>query len=232
MVGSRTSGRDKDLAQVETWLFDLDNTLYPPSAALFQQIERRMGEFIVRALGVATDEARDIQKGLFQDHGSTMTGLMVRYGVDPEDFLAHVHEIDHSVLAPDPALDRALDRLAGRKLVFTNASLGHAERVLGRLGVRRHFEAIFDIREARYLPKPAPEPYNVLVRRHGLEPARTAILDDIAKNLRPAAALGMTTVWVRTDSPYGREDSDGDHVHYVTDDLVPWLAEVALGAVR
>ncbi|MFO0998496.1 MAG: pyrimidine 5'-nucleotidase [Alphaproteobacteria bacterium] len=209
----------------ESWVFDLDNTLYPSRCDLFSQIDARMRAFIVATLGVDETEARALQKGYFHSHGTTLRGLMDHHGTDPEAFMGFVHDIDHSVVPADPALDSALARIEGRKIIFTNGSVAHAERVLERLGIPHHFEAIFDIKAAAYVPKPSMVSYETFIRTFGLDPRRAIMFDDAARNLEPAAALGMTTVWVRTESAYGREGSDGDHVHHVAADLVSWLDE-------
>ena len=142
-----------------------------------------------------------------------------------------MHDIDLSVLDPAPALERALAALPGRKLVFTNASTGHAERVLRRLGIEHHFAHVFDIIAADYRPKPEPEIYRRLLDLHTLDPHTSVMVEDLARNLVPAAALGMTTVWVRTGSDWGAIGAEDGHVHYVVDDLVSWLTDVAAGRV-
>jgi len=215
-------------AGLDVWIFDLDNTLYPASCDLFPQIERRMGEFIANHFGVPRDEARRRQKRFFREHGTTLRGLMVEHGIDPLPYLDYVHAIDLTAIEPSPALERALARLPGRKLVFTNASRRHAEAVMARLEVGHHFEAIHDIADAGYLPKPDPAAYAGLVRRHRIDPARACLIEDMARNLPPAAALGMTTAWVRTDVAWARP-SAGDlaHIDHVVDDLAEWLAALA-----
>ena len=228
--GTGGDGGLDGLGRAEAWVFDLDNTLYPASCNLFAEIDKRMRRFIAEALDLELEEARALQKRYFVDYGTTLRGLMNRHGMDPRPFLDYVHAIDVDVVPPSPALDSALGRLAGRKLIFTNASLGHARRVMGRLGVERHFEAVFDIEAAGYLPKPDPAVYRMLVERHGLDPGKTVMIEDIARNLAPAAALGMTTVWVRTGSPWGADGKDRGHVHHMADDLVAWLEAVVAAA--
>ena len=215
------------LDHVAVWVFDLDNTLYPPSCNLFAQIDALMRAFIADRLAIDEVAARRIQKDYYHTHGTTLRGLMVNHDVDPQAFMDYVHDVDHSVIPPDPALDAALEELRGRKLIFTNGSVGHAEAVTARLGIGHHFEAVFDIAAAGYRPKPDIESYRLLVETHDLEPTHTAMIEDIARNLAPAAALGMTTVWLRNESDYGRDGADGDHVHVVVDDLVAWLERVA-----
>lgn len=213
----------------DAWLFDLDNTLYHHSCDLFAQMDERMQAFICERLAIDREQARALQKGYYHSHGTTLRGLMDHHGIDPDRFIEFVHEIDVSVVPAWPALDAALGRLPGRKIVFTNGSVRHAENVMARLGVTRHFEAVFDIAAANYVPKPAEEAYRLIVERFSLAPRRTLMLDDAARNLKPAAAMGMTTVWVRTDSAHGREGADGDHVHHIADDVAAWL-ENAIGA--
>ncbi|GGF08779.1 pyrimidine 5'-nucleotidase [Aliidongia dinghuensis] len=209
--------------EIEAWVFDLDNTLYPAGSNLFAQIAERMSEYIMRLLGVDAEAALAERKRLFQAYGTTMRGLMTEHAIDPHSFLAHVHDIDLTVIEPAPALDAALDGLSGRKLVFTNGSVRHAERVLERLGIARHFEVLFDIAAAEFQPKPHPSGYQKLIDLHAVVPARAAMVEDMARNLEPAAALGMLTLWVRSPLDWQREGADEPYVHYQTDDLTGWL---------
>lgn len=208
---------------VDAWVFDLDNTLYDASTNLFAQIDRRMTAFIADFLGVSAAEAHRVQKSYFREFGTTLRGLMQRHAMEPGPFLHHVHDIDVSVLPPSPALDAALGRLAGRKIIFTNGSEAHARRVMDRLGVGHHFDAVIDIAAADYLPKPHPDSYRILVERQRLDPRRTVMVEDIARNLEPAHALGMTTVWLRTNSSWAGDGDAAPHVHHVIDDLLVWL---------
>jgi putative hydrolase of the HAD superfamily len=215
----------RSLAHVTDWVFDLDNTLYPARCNLFAQVDRRIGLFIQDLLGLEPAAARELQKRYFREHGTTLRGLMTHHGVDPEAFLHFVHEIDMTPVPPSPALEAALADLPGRKFIFTNGSVAHAERVMARLGVGAHFEGVFDIVAAGYLPKPDPATYDSMVRRHAIDPARAAMIEDLPRNLRPAAALGMTTVLVLTGEEWAMSDAAGDHIHHVTDDLVGWLGQ-------
>jgi putative hydrolase of the HAD superfamily len=223
---SLNATRPRSLSDAEAWIFDLDNTLYPAAVNLFGEIDQRMRAFIADFLKLSDDDAHRLQKQYFEEYGTSLRGLMHRHGVDPAEFLAHVHDIDISVLEPEPALDAALSQLPGRKLIYTNASAHHAERVTRRLCIDHHFEAIFDIVEAGYTPKPAPEPYRQLVERFQLNPTATVMVEDIARNLRPAAELGMITVWIRSDGPIAAAGADGDWLDHVTEDLVAWLQTV------
>lgn len=214
------------LRHVESWVFDLDNTLYAAETDLFDQIERRMGEYIRLHFDLPPGEARALQKRLFRDHGTTLRGLMNERAVEPGSFLEFVHDIDVSAIGPSLTLTAALTDLPGRKYVFTNGSVAHAERVLHRLGVARQFDGIFDIVAAGYVPKPDPGPYRALLDRYGLVPDATVMVEDMARNLLPAHALGMTTVWVRTASDWGQPLPGDDHIDITVDDTADWLAAV------
>lgn len=222
--------------RVETWVFDLDNTLYPASCRLFDQIDVKMGEFISGLLSVDRVEAKRIQKQFFYEHGTTLRGLMTVHGIDPSAFLDFVHDIDHSPVCENLALGRALERLPGRKLVFTNGTVAHAERVMERLGVRSHFSGIFDIIHSDYIPKPASGPYEKFVREHGVAPERAAMFEDIARNLEIPARLGMTTVLVEDAANVDGNlinaragDGRASYVHHMTSDLAGFLAGVLEG---
>jgi putative hydrolase of the HAD superfamily len=218
-----------ELDGIDTWIFDLDNTLYPARCRLFDQIDKRIGEFIRRFFSVDHGEAKRIQKSYFQEFGTTLRGLMLRHGLEPSEYLDYVHDIDFSILEPAAQLDSALGRLKGRKLIFTNADVPYAERVMARLGIRDHFDEIYDIAAAAYVPKPFPEAYTTLVERHVIQPRQSAFFEDIARNLAPAAELGMTTVWVRHDDEWSSWGADTVTAHYTTDDLPTWLEAVVDG---
>ncbi|HWK34564.1 MAG TPA: pyrimidine 5'-nucleotidase, partial [Hyphomicrobium sp.] len=158
---------------IDSWIFDLDNTLYPPSAKLFDLIDDRMGAFIMRLLGCDAEEARRVQKGYFHDHGTTMAGLMRHHGVDPEDFLTDVHAIALDRIAPDARLRAGLERLPGRRLIFTNADADYAARVLDACGIADLFDGICDIRTTAYTPKPETAAYAAMVGHLGVDPARS-----------------------------------------------------------
>ncbi len=208
---------------IEHWIFDLDNTLYPARCRLFHQIDRRMGDYIAGLLGLAYEDARRLQKEYFRTFGTTLRGLMTHHGVDPAEYLDFVHDIDLTAIGPDPALDRAIGELPGTKVIFTNADRRHANQVIERLGIARHFTGIFDIFDAGFVPKPAPEIYDLFIARHRVRPERAVLFEDTAANLAPAAALGMTTVLVTPGEDGVVNDAEAAHVHHVTDDLAAWL---------
>jgi putative hydrolase of the HAD superfamily len=217
-------------AHIDTWIFDLDNTLYPASCRLFDQIDRRIGEFVADLLKVSPEEARRIQKHYFQTHGTSMRGLMLEHGIDPTSYMDYVHDIDLSVVPRNLQLGMALAGLPGRKLVFTNGSQKHADRLLAHLGVTEHFAGVFDIEAAGWLPKPERKTYEALVRRFEIEPKRSVMVEDMAKNLEPAHEMGMTTVWVRNDGSHLGWHVEGEgvpHVHHIADDLAAFLLAAA-----
>lgn len=214
------------LLGAECWVFDLDNTLYPASTDIFTQVDEKMTHFISEFLELDFEEAGKVRKDYYLEHGTTLAGLMDLHGMDPNDFLDFVHDIDLSSVAPNPGLDQSLSRLPGRKIIFTNGPTDHAVRIMDRLSIRHHFDAVFDIVGADYVPKPRPEAYQTLVERFRLNPRETVMVEDLVRNLAPAAAMGMTTVWVRPDgkgSPENALEADVDHV---VDDLVTWLDEL------
>ena len=217
-----------DLSHVEFWIFDLDNTLYPASCRLFDQVDRRIGLYIEQLLNLDRDAARALQKQYFREHTTTLNGLMINHRVDPGHFLAFVHEIDVSGIAADPDLDRALDRLPGRKLIYTNGSVAHARNVMDRLGINRHFKDIFDIVAADYVPKPDPKSFARLIEEHGVAPARAIFVDDMPRNLAPAADLGMTTLLVSSHHDWAQPTGEEDFIHHHTDKLAEWLANVGI----
>ncbi|WP_234455417.1 pyrimidine 5'-nucleotidase [Thermohalobaculum xanthum] len=192
----QAASRAPDFTRIETWVFDLDNTLYHPSARLFDQIDRRMTDFIMGALGVARTEADRLRRLYWERYGITLKGLIDHHGVHAQDFLDHVHEIDLSGLKPDPALHDALARLPGRRLVHTNGARAHAERVLSARGLDGLFEGIYGIEDKGLEPKPSAAAYD-RVREHArFDPARAAMVEDDARNLAVPKARGMATVWV------------------------------------
>ena len=214
------------LGHIEAWVFDLDNTLYPARAGLFAQIDAKMGAFIAARLGLDAEGARAVQKGFFHSHGMTLKGLMEEHGVDPHEFLAFVHDIDVAVIAQDRRLAGLIGALPGRKLVFTNADTPYARRVLERLGLDASFEAIHDIHEMAYLPKPDPRAYRGLCDAFGIDPARALFVEDMARNLPPAKAIGMTTVWIDNGSEQGPAPAVAEAIDYRITDLADWLEAV------
>ena len=226
------SHQPPSLQDVEAWIFDLDNTLYPASCGLFAQIDRKMQAFIRDLLGVEADEAHRLQKEYFHRYGTTLYGLMECHDVDPVGYLDYVHAVDFSPVLADPDLDGVLAQLPGRKFIFTNGPASHVMEVLSRLGIGAHFDGIFDIEAANFLPKPKPEIYQKLLDCHGIDPTKAAMIDDLPKNLAPAAALGMATVWLRTEWGATGPGEWEDHIHYIADDLTKWLKGAVCNGLR
>jgi len=225
----------RGFSHVDTWVFDLDNTLYPRHLNLWQQVDERIRDYVAKFLDVGREEAFRVQKDYYRRYGTTMRGLMAEHGLNPDDFLDFVHEIDHSPLEPDAALGAAIEALPGRKLILTNGTRKHADAVTRRLAIDHHFEGVFDIVAAELEPKPAPQTYDRFLAAHGVDPARAAMFEDLARNLEVPHALGMTTVLV---VPSGtrevfREEwelagRDAPHVDHVTDDLAGFLRGIAV----
>lgn len=211
------------LDHIDHWIFDLDNTLYPPSAKLFDLIDVRMRGFIMRLLNLAENEAHDVQKDYFHRYGTTMAGLMQHHGVAPEDFLVDVHDIALDRLDRDERLRAGLERLPGQRYIYTNADADYAARVLEARGLSDLFCGICDIRETQYLPKPVPAAYDIMVEKLGVDPLRSLFFEDMARNLTPAKALGMTTVWLDNGSESGHRDHVPSHVDFHIHDLTDWL---------
>jgi len=224
----------RGFSHVDIWVFDLDNTLYPRHLNLWQQVDERIRDFVAKFLDVTHEEAFRVQKDYYHRFGTTMRGLMAEHGLDPDDFLDFVHEIDHSPLTPNPVLGAAIEALPGRKLILTNGTRKHADAVMRRLAIDHHFEDVFDIVAAELEPKPQPQTYDRFLKAHGVDPAKAAMFEDLARNLVVPHALGMTTVLV---VPGGTREvfresweleGPGDpHVDHVTDDLEGFLEGIA-----
>lgn len=224
---------------VSDWVFDLDNTLYPRHIDLFSQIDVRMTGFVAKITGLAREEARLLQKRLYRQHGTTLAGLMAEYAIDPHSYLADVHDIDYSVVPPDPQLGRRIAALPGRKHIFTNGDTAHAERTLEALGFSPVFDAKFDIIGAGFEPKPAAIAYDRFLAAHGVDPAVAAMFEDMPRNLEVPKALGMVTVLIvpHADKPHDAEaweleGRDGGHIDHVSDDIAGFLQSVIGGAAR
>ena len=219
-----------ELRHVDAWIFDLDNSLYSPSAGIFPQIDARMQAYIARLTGCPPDEARALQKRYFHEHGTTLAGLMAHHGVEPRAFLDDVHAVDLSALPPAPELAMAIAGLPGRKFVFTNGDEDYAGRVLAALGLADAFDGIHDVHHCAYRPKPDPSGYQGLCERFAIDPTRALFVEDMAQNLRPAKALGMVTVWVNNGSERGGHGADASFIDYEITDVATWLAELKVPA--
>lgn len=230
MTKPRTTPDLDDFASVRDWVFDLDNTLYPHHMNLFAQIDKNMTDYVSELLQVEREEARALQKQYYHEHGTTLQGLMIHHGIDPNGFLERAHAIDYSALLPDPDLGEAIKALPGRKFIFTNGSVSHAQAAARALGILDHFDDIFDIVAAEYVPKPAGSTYDKFASLNRVDTRCAAMFEDLPRNLVAPKTLGMKTVLML---PRNLEDimierwerlSDEDlHIDYATDDLTGFL---------
>ena len=205
---------------VDTWVFDLDNTLYPPEARLFDQIEARMTHWVAETLSVDPIEANRLRHAYWRDYGTTLAGLMAVHDVDPGPYLTHVHEISLATLTPDPELAASIGALEGRRIVFTNGTAPYARRVLEARGIDGLFDAIYGVEEARFRPKPEPAAFEAIIALDGLEPTQAAMFEDDPRNLIAPHAMGMRTVHVAPAA------APADHIHHHTDDLTGFLSQL------
>jgi len=217
---------DQRFSHIRDWIFDLDNCLYPAATGLFPLIDERMGAYIQRLLECDADEARRVQKAHFHEHGTTLAGLMRTHGVDPHDFLGDVHNIPLDRVSADERLASALQRLPGRRFVFTNGDAPYARRVLEAIGVAGHFDDLHDIHASELRPKPDPHGYALLCERFGIDPGHALLAEDMAANLKPAKALGMTTVWVDNGSERGNHGADPSFIDHRVADVGEWLEQI------
>jgi putative hydrolase of the HAD superfamily len=215
-----------DPTRVDCWIFDLDYTLYPPSANLFSQIDVLMGRFIAELLGCDLAEARRVQKMYFHDHGTTLAGLMHYHAINPREFLDYVHNIDMAVLAGVPRLADRLRALPGRRLIFTNGDADYAGRVLAALDLSDCFDGMWDIHAMAYRPKPEASAYAGIIDAFGIDPARAVFIEDSARNLTPAKHLGMQTVWIDVASEWGHRAKDDAAIDLRIEDITVWLDAV------
>lgn len=210
----------EQFSHVRTWVFDLDNTLYPPAMRLFDQIERKMTAYVARTLGVSEAEADHLRATYWRLYGTTLAGLMAEHALDPEPYLADVHDIDFSVLTPDPALATRIAALPGRRIVYTNADAPYAHRVLAARGLDGLFDAVYGVEHADYRPKPERAAFEKVFARDGLDPNTAAMFEDDARNLAVPHAMGLRTVHIAP------EPEPAPHIHHHDSDLSAFLARL------
>ena len=214
--------------KINTWIFDLDNTLYSADSGIFQQVHKLMGEFISKNLKMDMVEAKKLQSKYYKQHGTTLRGLMDNHGVEPDYFLDEVHKLDYSIVGPDEILNKELEKIQGRKIIYTNANKKHVVDVLERINLANFFDEIFDIKMANYIPKPEIRPYEQIIDIFNINPSSSAMFDDIAKNLVPAKKVGFTPVWV--DAGYENFSDDiqasKDYLDYSTRNLSSFLKDI------
>ena len=219
--------------QVETWIFDLDNTLYSADSGIFQQVHELMGKFVSNHLNIDIDKAKKIQKNYYKQHGTTLRGMMDNHGVDPDHFLAEVHNLDYSIVGPNIELNIELKKLEGRKIIYTNANMQHTIDVLERIELSNFFDDIYDIKMANYIPKPEMAPYEQLIKQFNIDAKSAAMFDDIAKNLVPAKKVGFTSVWI--DAGYENFSDDikasKSYLDHETTNITKFLENVNKGII-
>jgi len=207
-------------SHVRTWVFDLDNTLYPPEMRLFDQIEQRMTQYVMRQLGVDQPQANHLRKTYWARYGTTLAGLMREHQIDPEPYLHEVHDIDFSVLAPDPDLAKHIAALPGRRIIYTNGSAPYAQNVLAARGLAGLFDAVYGVEHASFRPKPEREAFEQVFTRDGIDTRTAAMCEDEPRNLAAPHAMGMRTVLV-APAPL-----PAPHIHHHTNDLAGFLAQL------
>lgn len=213
-----------NLQSVRSWVFDLDNTLYPTESQFLVQVERRINDYFVRSSGLEAATALSLQKTYLNDYGTSLAGLMKHYQVDPHDFLAEVHDVPLDCLSPEPALRLGLKRLEGPRLVFTNGSTAHAHRVMERLGLTDLFDGVFALEDADLIPKPDPRTFEKMLAKFGIDATTACFFEDTPKNLAPAKAIGMTTVLIGPKAL----TAEGDYIDFRAASLPPFLATAML----
>ena len=218
---------------INTWIFDLDNTLYSADSGIFQQVHKLMGEFVAKNLNMDLAEAKKLQKKYYKQHGTTLRGMMDNHGVDPDHFLAEVHKLDYSIVGPNHKLNEELKKLQGRKIIYTNANMQHALDVLERIELSNFFDEIYDIKMANYIPKPELAPYEQMIAQFDIETKSSAMFDDIAKNLVPAKTVGFTSVWI--DAGYENFSDDikasKQYLDHETTNITEFLEDVNKGKI-
>lgn len=210
------------LDHVRTWVFDMDDTLYPREQGLMQLVQARINAYVVEAVGMAPEEAGILQRQFLDEHGTTLAGLMANYTIDPEHFLEVVHDVPLDGVEPNPRLAEALRRLPGRRYVFTNGARSYASRVLDRIGIADCFDGLFAIEDADLTPKPAPSAFRRMIETFRFEPRGACFFEDTPRNLEPAKALGMATVLIGD----GRGKPLGDHIDHIAPDLLDFLSDL------
>ena len=219
--------------KIKTWIFDLDNTLYSADSGIFQQVHTLMGDFVSKHLKINIKDAKELQKKYYKQHGTTLKGMMDNHNVDPDLFLSEVHNLDYSIVGPNHELNKQLEKLEGRKIIYTNANLQHAKNVLKRLELTHMFTEIFDIKDANYIPKPEITPYNQIINDYDIDPSSAIMFDDIAKNLVPAKNVGFTSVWIDAGYENFSDDiaSSRKYLDYETKNISNFLNQVNIGQI-
>jgi len=218
----------KVFQSIKFWIFDLDNTLYSGKTKVFEQVDKKMSLYISKKLNVTTEEAKKIQKNYFHEYNTTLNGMIKNHEIDANEFLDFVHNINIDFLEKDLLLAKELERLEGKKIIFTNGSKKHALNVTKKIGIDQYFDDIFDIIDSEFIPKPSIKPYKKLVEKHKIDPKLCVLVEDIARNLKPAYEMGMKTIWIENDEPWASKFSDSNFVNYRTSNLPEFLRKINL----
>jgi putative hydrolase of the HAD superfamily len=216
----------KELKKIKYWLFDLDNTLYSGDTKVFDQVDKKMSKFISEKLKVSEEEAKKIQKNYFHEYNTTLNGMIKNHDIDATEFLEFVHDVNLDFLKKDEFLGNQINKLNGKKIIFTNGSKAHAANVTEKIGIDKLFDGVFDIVDSDFYPKPSIEPYKKIIENYNIEPEYCIFFEDIARNLKPAHELGMKTVWIENKEPWAAEYSDAEFINYRTDNLANFLKEI------
>ena len=215
----------KELTKIKYWLFDLDNTLYSGQTKVFDQVDKKMSSFISKKLNINLEEAKKIQKDYFHKYSTTLTGMIKHHKIDANEFLEFVHDVNLDFLKQDKGLKSEISKIKGKKIIFTNGSKAHAMNVTKKIGIDKLFDGVFDIVESNFIPKPSIESYKMLIEKYKIEPQYCILVEDIARNLKPAYELGMKTVWIKNDEPWAAEFSNESFINYRTENLTNFLKE-------
>ena len=218
----------KELQSIKFWIFDLDNTLYSGKTRVFEQVDKKMSKYISEKLKISEAEAKKIQKNYFHKYNTTLNGMIQNHKINANEFLDFVHNIDINFLKKDVALGKELEKLDGKKIIYTNGSKKHALNVTQRIGIDQYFDEIFDIVDSNFVPKPSIESYKKLVEKHKIDPKLCVFVEDIARNLKPAYEMGMKTIWIKNDESWASKFSECDFINYKTDNLTKFLKQVNL----
>ena len=216
----------KELTEIKYWIFDLDNTLYSGQTKVFSEVDKKMSLFISKKFNVDLIEAKKIQKEYFYEYGTTLSGLMKKKNVDPNEFLEFVHDIDISWLPKDKLLREELIKIKEKKYIFSNGSHDHIKNVTNQLGIDDLFDGAFDITDANFVPKPHLDPYTKLIEKFKLEPKQSILIEDIAHNLEQAKKLGMKTCWLENDEAFAKKDADKPYIDYKINNLPSFLQKI------
>ena len=216
----------KELKKIKYWLFDLDNTLYSGDTKVFDQVDKKMSKFISEKLKVSEEEAKKIQKNYFHEYNTTLNGMIKNHDIDATEFLEFVHDVNLDFLKKDEFLGNQINKLNGKKIIFTNGSKAHAANVTGKIGIDKLFDGVFDIVDSDFYPKPSMKPYKKIIENYNIEPEYCIFFEDIARNLKPAHELGMKTVWIENDEPWAAKYSDSEFINYKTNNLANFLKEI------